>query len=142
MRSAGPGSAGARFDLPTIEDESAPYWDALREGRLLIKHSRACGRFHSYPRPYCPHCWSDQVEWVEAGGGGTLYTHSVVYQNDLPPFGPQVPYTAAIVDLDEGPRVMTRVVDCAPEDLKIGMRVRMRTEPVTDEVTMAVFAPE
>jgi uncharacterized OB-fold protein len=134
--------SGARFDLPMIEEESAPYWGALREGKLLIRHCRSCGKHHSYPRPFCPHCWSDEVDWVEASGFGTLYTHSTVYQNDLPPFGPQVPYVAAIVDLDEGPRMMTRVVDCEPDALQIGMRVRMRTEPVTDEVTMAVFAPE
>ncbi len=65
----------------------------------------------------------------------------MVFVNDLPPFGPQVPYIAAVVDLDEGPRMMTRVVDCEPDALTIGMRLRMRTEPVTDEVTMAVFAP-
>jgi uncharacterized OB-fold protein len=130
-----------RFDLPIIEAESAPYWSALREGRLLLRRCRACGAHHHYPRPFCPACWSDDVEWVEAAGGGTLYTHSTVYVNDLPPFGPQVPYTAAVVELDEGPRLMTRVVDCAPEALAIGMRVELRTEPVTDEVTMAVFAP-
>jgi len=137
----GPPGSGARFDLPTIEEESEPYWSALREGRLLIKRCRACDRYHSYPRPFCPHCWSDDVEWVEAGGSATLYTHSTVYVNDLPPFGPQVPYIAAVVDLDEGPRMMTRVVDCDPADLEIGMRLRLRTEPVTDELTMAVFAP-
>ncbi len=132
---------GPRFDLPTIEPESEPYWTALREGRLLIKLCAACGLHHSYPRPFCPHCWSDDVSWVEASGGASLYTHSVVYRNDLPPFGPQVPYIAAVVDLDEGPRMMTRIVDCEPHALAIGMRLQMRTEVVTDEVSMAVFAP-
>jgi uncharacterized OB-fold protein len=138
----GPPGSGARFDLPTIEAESEPYWDALRDGRLLIKHCRACDRYHSYPRPFCPHCWSDEVDWVEASGRATLYTHSTVYVNDLPPFPPQVPYVAAVVDLDEGPRMVTRVVDCGPEDLEIGMRLRLRTEPVTDELTIAVFVPD
>ncbi len=124
-----------------VEAESEPYWAALRDGKLLLKHCANCGRHHSYPRPFCPHCWSDDVRWVEAGGGATLYTHSVVYRNDLPPFGPQVPYIAAVVDLDEGPRMMTRIVDCEPDQLKIGMRLRVQTEPVTEEVSMAVFAP-
>ncbi len=124
-----------------IEAESEPFWTALHDGRLLIKHCNACDRYHYYPRPFCPHCWSDDVEWAQASGGATLYTHSVVFVNDLPPFGPQVPYIAAVVDLDEGPRMMTRVVDCEADDLKIGMRLQMRTEPVTDEVTMAVFSP-
>jgi len=133
--------SGPRFDLPTIEPESEPYWTALAEGRLLVKQCRACGRHHSYPRPFCPHCWSDEVDWVEVSGEATLYTHSVVYRNDLPPFAPQVPYVAAVVDLDEGPRLMTRIVNCEADDLKIGMRVRFRPEPVTDDVTIAVFAP-
>ena len=124
-----------------VEPESEPYWTALRDGKLLIKLCATCGRHHFYPRPFCPHCWGDEVSWVEAAGGATLYTHSVVYRNDLPPFGPQVPYIAAVVDLDEGPRVMTRIVDCEADELKIGMRLRLRTEPVTDEVTRAVFAP-
>ena len=133
--------SGARFDLPLIEEESAPYWNGLREGKLLIRHCRACGKHHSYPRPFCPHCWSDDVEWVQASGGATLYTHSVVHVNDLPPFGSQVPYVAAVVELDEGPKMMTRVVGCEHDQLEIGMRLQLGTEVVTDEVTMAVFRP-
>ncbi len=133
---------GPRFDLPVVEPESEPYWAALREGRLLLRRCADCGAYHHYPRPFCPHCWSDDVEWVDAAGGATLYSHSMVFVNDLPPFGPQVPYIAAVVELDEGPRMMTRVVDCDPAELKIGMRLRLRTEPVTDEISMAVFAPE
>lgn len=139
--SASEPAAGPRFDLPTIEGESEPYWRALRDGRLLIRRCQACGRHHSYPRPFCPHCWSDEVDWVEAGGGATLYTHSVVHVNDLPPFGSQVPYVAAVVELDEGPRMMTRVVDCDHAHLEIGMRLQLTTQPVTEEVTMAVFRP-
>jgi hypothetical protein len=125
-----------------VEAESQPYWDALKDGKLLIKVCHSCGKHHSYPRPFCPHCWSDEVEWVEAGGGGTLYTHSMVYRNDLPPFGPQVPYLAAVVDLDEGPRVMTRIVDYGDTPIEIGMRLQMKTEVLTDDISMAVFTPE
>ena len=78
---------------------------------------------------------------VEAGGGGTLYTWSTVYQNDLPPFHEQIPYVAAIVELDEGPRMMTRIVDHEQHELAIGMRLQARFEPLDDEVTIVVFAP-
>ena len=125
-----------------VEPESEPYWAALRDGKLLLKLCANCGRHHSYPRPFCPHCWSDDVSWVEASGGAALYTHSTVYRNDLPPFGPQVPYIAAVVDLDEGPRMMTRIVGCEADQLKIGMRLRVQTEPVTDDISMAVFVPD
>ena len=66
-------------------------------------------------------CWSTNVEWVEASGRATLYTWSVVHRNDLPPFPERVPYVAAVVDLEEGPRMMTNVVDCEFDALEIGM---------------------
>jgi uncharacterized OB-fold protein len=130
-----------RVDLPTIEEESRPFWDAAREGRFLIARCGACGEAHHYPRPFCPSCWSDDVSWEAASGGATLYTYSTVFMNDLPPFRDRLPYVAAVVDLDEGPRVMTNVVGCAPEDLTIGMRLRVDFQPLTDEITAPVFRP-
>lgn len=132
---------GPRFDQPLIEDESAPFWDGLREGELRIKHCNACGAFHFYPRPFCPTCWSDDVEWHVASGDASVYSYSTVYVNDLPPFGPQVPYVAAVVDLAEGPRMMTRLVGCTKDDITIGMAVTFETAPLDDELNMAVFRP-
>ncbi len=110
-----------RFDLPTPDLETQPFWDACRDGKLLIKRCAECGRAHFYPRPFCPHCWSTAVDWEEASGRATLYTYSVVHRNDLPPWPDRVPYVAAVVDLDEGPRMMTNVVDCPPDDVAVGM---------------------
>ncbi len=131
--------SGARFDQPVIEDESQPYWDAANQGRLLIKCCTACGANHHYPRPFCPKCWSEEVEWVEASGGGTVYSYSTVYVNDLPPFGPEVPYVAAVVELDEGPRMMTRLIDCTGEDVEIGAPVTVAFQPFDGEQCMPVF---
>jgi uncharacterized protein len=138
-----------RFDLPEIDAFTRTYWEAAADGRLLIRRCRACGVAHHYPREFCPRCWSEDVVWQEAGGRATLYTWSVVHVNDLPPFRSRVPYTAAVVDLAEGPRMMTEVVDCPPERLRIGMelRVRFRTVesagPAGDDrrPVVAVFAP-
>lgn len=132
---------GPRFDLPTPDPSTQPWWDAARDGRLLIKRCADCGRAHFYPRPFCPHCWSTNVAWEQASGRGTLYTWSVVHQNDLPPFNERVPYVAAIVELDEGPRMMTNVVDCDPADLVVGMPVEVTFRPETDDVTLPVFRP-
>ncbi|MFG2224146.1 Zn-ribbon domain-containing OB-fold protein [Streptomyces sp. NPDC048644] len=122
----------ARFDLPEADAFTRTYWDAAGEGRLLLRRCRAegCGAAHHYPREFCPYCWSEDVEWQPACGRATLYTWSVVHRNDLPPFGGRTPYVAAVVDLAEGPRMMTEVVDCAADDLRIGMplTVRFRTE--------------
>src|ERR1043166_4836960 len=112
-----------RFDLPTPEGDTLPFWQAAREGKLLIKRCASCGKPHFYPRPFCPHCWSADVAWQEASGRGTLYTYSIVHQNDLPPFNQRVPYVAAIVDLAEGPRVMTNLVDVEHDAIRVGMAV-------------------
>lgn len=134
-------SAAPRFDLPTIEDETRPFWDTLREGRLMIARCGACGKVHYYPRPMCPSCWSEDVSLVEVTGRGTLYTWSTVYVNDLPPFNTKVPYVAAQVDLEEGVRLTTMVVDAAPQDLEIGMKLQVVFEAISDDVTIPVFAP-
>jgi uncharacterized OB-fold protein len=133
--------AAPRFDLPTIEDDTREFWDATGEGRLLLRHCRSCDEVHYYPRNFCPSCWSDDVNWVEAAGTGSLYTWSTVMQNDLPPFHEQVPYVAAIVELDEGPRMMTRLVDCEADAIEMGMRLSARFEPLDDDVTIVVFQP-
>src|SRR5207302_9064427 len=134
-----PCPAVMRFDLPTPDGDSQHFWDGAREGRLLIKRCRACGRAHYYPRPFCPYCWSEEVEWEEASGRGTLYTYSVVHQNDLPPFNERVPYVAAVVELEEGPRVMTNIEGVPHEELRVGMPVVVDFKPLTDEITIAIF---
>ena len=87
----------------------------------MIKRCQDCGLAHFYPRPFCPSCWSERLDWEQASGLARLYTYSIVYVNDLPPFGDRVPYVAALVDLAEGPRLMSNVVECRHEDLQIGM---------------------
>jgi uncharacterized OB-fold protein len=120
--------------LPTPDAETQPYWDATREHRLLIKRCGACGRPHWYPRPFCPHCWSEDVAWEEASGLGTLYTWSVVRRNDLPPFGERVPYITAVVDLDEGPRMLSNLVGVDEAEVRIGMRLEVRWQADGDDV--------
>lgn len=130
-----------RFDLPTPDAETQPFWDGARESRLLIRRCNSCGEAHFYPRPFCPRCWSDDVVWEEASGRATLYTWSVVYRNDLPPFGERVPYVAAVVDLAEGPRMLTNVVDCEFDALVVDMDLEVGYRPISDEVTIPVFHP-
>lgn len=130
----------ARYDLPTPDETTEEFWAASAEGKLLIKFCGNCGRNHGYPRPFCPYCWSNEVAWVEASGKATLYTFSVVRQNDLPPFRDMVPYVAAIVDLEEGPRMMTNVVDCPLEDVRIGMLLEFSTR-AAEEFAVPVFRP-
>lgn len=134
-------TATPRFDLPTIEPETQAFWEAAQRGQLLIARCSECGRVHYYPRPHCVYCWSEQVEHIPARGVGTLYTYSTVYMNDLPPFKERVPYVAAQVDLEEGVRVTTNIVDCPTENLRIGMAVRLRFSVIAEGVAIPVFAP-
>lgn len=120
----------ARADIPTIDAASAPYWEAAKQGRLLIAECGACGKLHHYPRPFCPHCWSEDVHPVQASGRGALYTYSTVHVNDLEPFKDRLPYVAAIVELAEGPRLMTTIEGARPEELRVGVPVTASFRPI------------
>ncbi len=133
--------ADPRFDLPVPDADTQPFWDGVRAGTLLIRRCDACHAPHFYPRPFCPRCWSAEVRWEEASGRATLYTWSVVYRNDLPPFTGRVPYVAAVVDLAEGPRMMTNVVGCEHDALQVGMALEVTYRPIADDVTIPVFQP-
>ncbi|MEU3280928.1 Zn-ribbon domain-containing OB-fold protein [Streptomyces antibioticus] len=115
-----------RYDLPEADAFTRAYWDAAAEGRLLIRRCGDCGRAHHYPREFCPYCWSESVTWENASGRATLYTWSVVHRNDLPPFGGRTPYVAAVVDLAEGPRMSTEVVDVREPRVGMVLEVRFR----------------
>lgn len=141
-------SGAARFDLPGIDPFTRPYWDAAARGELLIRRCRAdgdgCGAAHHYPREFCPYCWSEDVVWERGSGHATLYTWSVVHLNDLPPFRDRLPYVAAVVDLAEGPRMMTEIIDCAAHGLRIGMPLRVafrRAAGNDDAPVIPVFRP-
>jgi uncharacterized OB-fold protein len=133
--------APSRFDLPTPDAFTQPWWDAAAEGRLLLMRCSTCGKAHYYPRPFCPRCGADTVSWEEASGDATLYTWSVVHQNDLPPFNERVPYVAAVVDLAEGPRMMTNVVGCEFDALEAGMALRLEITDIGEGVHVPLFRP-
>ena len=132
-------SNAPRFDLPTIEAETKPFWDALKDGKLLIGECGGCGKVHYYPRAMCPYCWSDDVTMVPAKGTGVLYTWSTVHVNDLPPFKGMVPYVAAQVDLDEGVRMIANIIETDAADIKPGARVEVAWDKITDDFVYPAF---
>lgn len=130
------------WHLPQIDGESEPYWTAARQGRLLIMHCRACDRAYFYPRRRCPHCWSEETEWRQASGYGTVYAYSIVRQNPAPPFGDWCPYGVVMVDLDEGVRMMANWDrETALEELMIGKAVQITFEKITDEIALPRAQP-
>jgi len=128
------------FHHPVPDVETQPFWDAAAEGRLAYQHCTACGHDYHYPRSHCPSCWSTAVEWRDATGRGTIYTYTVVRQNPMPPFRDRVPYAIGIVELDEGPRMMTGFVGVEPEQLRIGQLVEVVFEP-EGEADAVVIVP-
>lgn len=134
-------SSPTRFDVPSTDPSTQPFWDAATEGRLLISVCNDCRHRFFYPRPFCPVCWSGSVGWLEASGRAELYTWSVVYVNDLAPFHLRVPYVAAIAELEEGPRMETNIVDCEFESLYVGMPLEVRFRAEAGVPTVPVFRP-
>lgn len=124
--------------VPTIDPDSAPYWQALREDRLILKTCDDCGKAHFYPRELCPHCHSDKLRWVDASGTGEVYSYTVCRRPAGPAFADEVPYVVAIIELDEGPRMMSRIA-ADPETVSIGRRVQVRFDRRSDELTLPMF---
>ncbi len=125
--------------LPIPDAETIPFWTALRHGQLLLKHCTGCRRFHFYPRIICPFCSCDALEWKEASGRGEIYTYTVARRPAGPAFKASVPYVVALVQLDEGPRMMTNIVCDDPNEIRIGLRVAVQYDDVTEDITLAKF---
>jgi len=127
--------------LPIIDAESEPFWAGTRRRAFLFRHCHGCGRNHFYPRHACPHCWSANCEWRTASGKGRIFSYTVIHRNDSKPFHDQLPYIVALVDLDEGVRVTSNIVECTPEVVHVGMPLEVVYEEITDEVTLPQFRP-
>jgi uncharacterized OB-fold protein len=128
--------------LPVPDSESAPFWASCRAHKMKIVRCTACGQVRFPPTSFCPKCQSAEHEWVEASGVGKIFSWIVV-RHPVPKdvYALDVPYVVALVELDEGVRMPTNIVDCAPEDVRADMRVQVTYRDVTDEVTLPVFAP-
>jgi uncharacterized OB-fold protein len=105
-------------------EESQPFFDAARENKLLIQKCSDCGKHQFYPRKVCVHCGSLGVEWAQATGRGIVHTFTVIHRG-MPGWREEGPYVAAIVELEEGARMTTNVVECSPADVKIDMPVEV-----------------
>ena len=128
--------------IPEATPETQEFWDGAKRGELRIQRCRACGRAYFFPRPFCPHCSSHDVEWFTASGRGTLHTYVI---NHRPAHGFQdwVPYVIAIVQLEEGPRMMTNIIDVepTPEALPIDLPLEVTWEQQNDDITLPMFRP-
>jgi uncharacterized OB-fold protein len=119
---------------PPVSPETKEFWDAATAGRLLLKRCEVCREPHYYPRAACPFCGSDRTSWQEASGRGTIYSYSVFRRAP-------VPYAIAYVTLEEGPTMMTNIVDGDLDAIRIGQRVRVRFVRTEGGPPVPMFAP-
>lgn len=127
--------------LPEILPETAEFWRAARRHELLLQRCTACGRLIYFPRLLCPHCLSQDLGWVKATGRGTVCTYTVIHQAAHESFAPDVPYVYAIIELEEGPRVISNVIHLDPAQVRIGMKVKVVFDAITPEVSIPKFEP-
>jgi len=124
---------------PAVTADTAFFWDALRQHRLVIQRCVDCGSLRHPPRPMCPRCNSLEWDTVEASGRGTVTSFVIPHHPPLPWF-PE-PFVVALVDLEEGTRIVTNVVGVAPDAVTIGMAVQVRFEPFDDGLVLPLFVP-
>ena len=130
------------YPLPDVDDPvMQPFWDGAREGRLMLQRERTTGRPHWPPKPMY---WNGggRLEWFAASGRGRVYSYVVAHEPFLPAFRHLLPLVLVLVEVDEGPRLVGHMVDCRPEEMAFGMRVRVVYERLTERVTLPVWEPD
>ena len=127
--------------LPKATPETVPFWEATKKHELRMQRCNDCNRYYFYPRPYCRHCMSENTEWRTLTGRGKLHTY-VINHRPGPGWENDAPYVIAIVELDEGPRMMTNIVGVdnpAPDKLKVDAPVELVWDDVNDAITLPKF---
>ncbi len=126
---------------PVADWETRGYWEGAGRHELVLQRCRGCGTVQHRPRALCATCLGPDIEHFVASGRGSVWTFTVTEQNQVPPFREAVPYVLAYVELEEGPRLLTNVVGCAPDEVRIGMSVRAEFRADADGLAVPVFVP-
>lgn len=127
--------------IPAVTPWGMPFWEGTRQGKLMIQKCTDCNKYVFYPRLVCPHCFSDNLGWVQASGRGTVYSYTVVQSNAPSPFLADIPYVVAVIRLEEGVQMLSNIVGCDFDDLRCDMPVEVTFERLTDEFTLPKFRP-
>lgn len=125
--------------IPVPTHWSKPYWDACKNHELHIQQCNNCLTYIMYPKLYCPHCLSDELGWVKSEGKGTVYSYSIVYNNPPTAFQGELPFVIAVVELSEGVRLTTNIIDTEFDKISCGIPVEVVFEDITNEITLPKF---
>jgi len=127
--------------LPVVTELSQPFWEASRRHELCLQRCGSCGAFRYPPAVLCPECLSEEVAWKRVSGRGKVFSFVVFHRLYHPAFEADLPYTVALVELEEGPRLISNIVSCPPARVACDMPVEVVFEDVTGEVTLPKFKP-
>lgn len=127
--------------LPAIRPETEEFWRAAKRRELRFQQCKACGKKLFFPRLVCSHCLAADLDWVRSAGTGTVYSYTVIFQAAHEGFSAEVPYVYAIIELDEGVRLISNVVGIEPDKVEIGMKVKAVFEDATEEIAIPKFEP-
>ena len=127
--------------LPSINSDNKPFWEGCRLHELRFQQCADCGHVRWPPAIICPECHSTETAWLFSRGIGKVYTFVIYHAPFHPAFVADLPYVVAVVELDEGPHLLTNIVGCRPEDVTCDMPVQVTWDDVTDEVTLPKFKP-
>ena len=123
--------------LPPINAISQPYWDGCRQGVLRVQRCITCGHLQLYPRIFCTQCTDEDLDWIDVSGKGTIASYTVVTRAISKAYS--APYVVSLIDLDEGPRMMSSIVHCDGTGLDVGMSVEVAFESWSETIMMPVF---
>jgi len=127
--------------LPFVHEETRPFWEGTKKHKLVIQRCKDCGEFRFYPRTACIYCLSENTEWVEVSGKAKVYSFTIAHRPARPAFANDVPYNIAVIELEEGVRMTSNIVECENDDIKVDMPVEVVFDDVTDEITLPRFKP-
>ena len=129
--------------LPTPDPVTKPFWDSLKEHAVKLQRCGDCNQFIFYPRALCPSCMSDDLAWTSVSGRGVIHAFAIPHRHPNPAFGSTAPFVVALIELEEGARMMSTLVgvDPTPEAVKVGMAVEIVYDDVTEEITLPKFRP-
>jgi uncharacterized protein len=126
---------------PLHWETSRPFWEAAKRHELLMPRCLKCDRLFFYPREACPYCLRSEIDWVKVSGKGRLHSFTVIHQPANPAFQAAVPYVYAMVQLDEGPRMISSLVDCPASEASVDMRLEAVFDDATPDWTLVRFRP-
>ncbi len=127
--------------LPRPTMDSDGFWESVKRHQMALQKCLDCGAFHFPPSDMCPECWSFNTQWTPVSGKGKVFSFVVFHQRYHPAWEGDVPYDVTLVELEEGPRMLTNVVGVKPDEIKVGLPVEVAYDDVTPEATLPKFRP-